>query len=539
MVLAACGGADDDGAAPEPGEPAEPAEEPEAEETEEPMSGEPVYGGTLRYAFSADPLSVDHATQSGTPVMPRDAVQEKLYAFGADAVPYPYLASGHELSDDELTWTIHLREGILFHNGEEMTAEDVVASWERYQEVGSRLNEYEFVESINASGEYSVDIVTTSPNGGVLESLAAASGGPWTIIPKSSVDAMGPPWDQDPEVTPENMVGTGPYKYVEHDPERVWVFERFDDYWGGPPEQGLENGPRTAPKAAYIDRVEYYVITDPATRVSAVLADEVDIAAPISADAAEAVADEPGINIAVATEEGRRAYWKFNTTLPPFDNQMLRLAVRTGFDPEAAMAGFGPPEYWKVNCAPRLTELHFAYQDYCTDEYFPRDVEAARQMVEESGYDGTPVVLLASEARPEYPITIPMITYLEEIGINVEPRIVDGATYSEMRRDPASGWNIKIAGGQATTSVMYLNAPGVDRQNNIWPGLDPAFLDLIDQASAAIDLDVRRDLIHEAYEILMDAVVDIWVGDELTVALYRDRLHGIGNDDYEFNWFNA
>jgi Asp-tRNA(Asn)/Glu-tRNA(Gln) amidotransferase A subunit family amidase len=319
------------------------------------------------------------------------------------------------------------------------------------------------------------------------------------------------------------MVGTGPYKYVEHDPERVWVFERFDDYWGGPPEQGLENGPRTAPKAAYIDRIEYYVITDPATRVSAVLADEVDIAAPISADAAEAVADEPGINIAVATEEGRRAYWKFNTTVPPFDNHALRLAVRTGFDPEAAMAGFGPPEYWKVNCAPRLTELHFAYQDYCTDEYFPRDIEAARQLVEESGYDGTPVVLLASEARPEYPITIPMITYLEEIGINVEPRIVDGATYSEMRRDPASGWNIKIAGGQATTSVMYLNAPGVDRQNRIWPGLDPAFLDLIDQASAAIDLDERRDLIHEAYEILMDAVVDIWVGDELTVALYRDR----------------
>jgi ABC-type transport system substrate-binding protein len=110
LVLVACGG--DDAPAPDAADPAAPGEAPEPEDEDDaPAPGEPVYGGTLRYAFSADPLSVDHATQSGTPVMPRDAVQEKLYAFGADAVPYPYLASHHELSDDELTWTIHLREG--------------------------------------------------------------------------------------------------------------------------------------------------------------------------------------------------------------------------------------------------------------------------------------------------------------------------------------------------------------------------------------------------------------------------------------------
>ena len=136
-------------------------------------------------------------------------------------------------------------------------------------------------------------------------------------------------------------------------------------------------------------------------------------------------------------------------------------------------------------------------------------------------------------------MTIPMITYLEEIGLNIEPVIVDGATYQAMRKDPAEDWNIKHAGGQPITSTEYLNAMGYDRTGEKWPGVDDAYYDAIAAAARTTDQGERADLITEAYASLMEAAVDLWIGDELTVALHRDSVAGVPTDDYEFNWYNA
>lgn len=547
LLLAACSGDVDVTETGDTG--AEETDDPAAEETgdtaaeetgdtagETATSGEPVEGGTLRYAYVGDPTSVDSMTHDSNPATPQDGIFERLYGFGKDTFPQPYLASHHEISDDGLTWTIHLREGVMFHNGEEMTADDVMASWERYQAVGARMNEYFMVDEIVKSGDYSIDIITNEPHGGVVESLAAATGS-FVIMPESVIEQLGPDFEPELPFDQDMLVGTGPYRYVEHTPEQIWVFEKFDDYWGGPSDMTPEDGYMVTGRNAYIDRVEYHVITDPATRVSAVLNDEVDVAAPIPADQADAVKDEAGVNIQVAVP-GRRAYWKFNTTKPPFDDLTLRQAVRAGVDPEEQMAAFGPPDYWRVNCTPRITEEHFAWQDYC-EEYYPRDIELARQLVEESDYDGSPVRVMGSEGRAENPIFIPMVTYLEEIGINVEPVVVDIATYQEMRSDPANDWHLKIAGGQPITSTEYLNAMGYDRTGEKWPGVEDQYYDSIAAAARTTDRDERTELIHEAYESLMDSVVDLWIGDELTTALYRDRVHGLPDDDYEFHWFNA
>jgi ABC-type transport system substrate-binding protein len=131
-----------------------------------------------------------------------------------------------------------------------------------------------------------------------------------------------------------------------------------------------------------------------------------------------------------------------------------------------------------------------------------------------------------------------MITYLEEIGLNIEPVIVDGATYQAMRKDPAEDWNIKHAGGQPITSTEYLNAMGYDRTGEKWPGVEDPYYDAIAAAARVSDRDERAALIDEAYASLMDSVVDLWIGDELTVALYRDNISGVPTDDYEFNWYN-
>ena len=277
------------------------------------------------------------------------AIFERLYGFGVDTFPVPYLAEGHEISDDGLTWTVNLRQGIMFHNGEEMTADDVIASWGRYQAVGARMNEFFMVDEITKSGDYSIDITTNEPHGGVVESLAAASGA-FVIMPKSVIDGLAMPFEADLPFDAAVLVGTGPYQYVEHQPERLWIFERFDDYWGGPPGQTPDDGYMVSARNAYIDRIEFHVISDPVARVSAVVADEIDVAAPIPADQAEAVRGEPGVNI-LSSVPGRRAYWKFNTTKAPFDDIDLRLAVRTGINPEELMSPFGPSGSWRVNCS--------------------------------------------------------------------------------------------------------------------------------------------------------------------------------------------
>lgn len=538
LLLAACGGDDGEGstdtdtdtdAATDSG-----TEEEAADETGEEEAGdsddESRYGGTIRVAYEGDPVTLDNMAFLFSPHAPKRAVFETLYGLDAGLNPHPVLATDHEISEDGLTWTISIQEGVLFHDGSEMTSEDVVASWDRFDQVGVKRDEVDAIDTVTTAGDYAVELQLSRPNAGLLSGLAPANGH-WSIHPKEIMDEVG-----TGDMEAEHWTGTGPYQYVEHEPDGVWVFERYEDYWGGPEgEPNFMAGERNA----YVDRVEVESIADPQTRVSALLAGEIDMALVPPDDVANIDALKEASDIEITrTNPGRNVNIKMNPRIPPFDDPILREAVRTGVNLESLMAAFGPEELWRTKCTPRFMEGQWPFIDRC--DHYPQDMERALELVEESDYDGQEVTLMVSPSRADqFPIAVPLEAYLRELGLNVTMDVVDGPTWTERYRDLDS-WNIKPSGGGIGGAPQSLAASSYDRNGDVWPNL---LEDEWDEAmAAATNAETQEEaLTHIAtlYDIIEEMDNEIILGEVFFVAGHHSSLQGVSEFDTTLGFVNA
>ncbi|MEX2374282.1 MAG: ABC transporter substrate-binding protein [Dehalococcoidia bacterium] len=181
-----------------------------------------------------------------------------LKDFGGEKVPG--LAESWEVSDDQLTYTFNLREGVLFHDGREMTAEDVKASLDRWFAVTPVTWEVASFESINVV-DNTIAVQLNEPFTGTLDALGL---NPAAILPKEVVDRVG-----EDELTGDDLVGTGPYMVTDFTPERSWTLERFDDYHG---QFTGELSFMAGERRAYADVIEFTRVAEPGTRLAGLLA---------------------------------------------------------------------------------------------------------------------------------------------------------------------------------------------------------------------------------------------------------------------------
>ena len=190
------------------------------------LSSQAMGAGILRYATIGEPPSLD--VQMGTATIAStigDHMFETLYAFDSHYKPQPLLATGEKIEDGGKTLVIGLRQGVKFHDGKEMTAEDVVASLKRWGEFGARgkllMNN---ATSLQATGKYEVTLKLSEPNGAWKSMLAYPEGGPAIYPAESSARPANKPIEQ------KDYIGTGPYKFKEWRPNRYVELERFDGY---------------------------------------------------------------------------------------------------------------------------------------------------------------------------------------------------------------------------------------------------------------------------------------------------------------------
>ena len=201
------------------------------------------------------------------------AIFETPFAFDASWRPQPMLVESHAVSQNGLTHTFKLRRGVLFHNGKEMTSEDVVASLTRWGKVGSRgAVVFRHVEAVTASDKYTVVMHLKEPFAPLLAFLALPSSAA-AIMPKEIADAT-------PAGPVTQYVGTGPYRFVEWIPNRHVKLARWDKY-----------APRSEPASLYAgrrdalaDEVIYYPVGNVATRIAGVQAGDYDLADDIQQD---------------------------------------------------------------------------------------------------------------------------------------------------------------------------------------------------------------------------------------------------------------
>src|SRR4029434_2469678 len=217
-----------------------------------------VKGGMLRVGHLGEPPSLDaHWTTASITETLTNHIYEGLYSLDKDKKPIPMLAESHAVSRDGLVYTFKLRQGIKFHNGKEMTSEDVVASlmrWGKQSIYGKAL----FAQVVDVRGvdKYTVEMKLKEKSAIVLISLGVPNNF-GAIYPKEIAEKF------EPAVKATEYIGTGPYKLAEWKPDQYIRMVRFDDYKSRTEKPTGYGGGKTA----YLDEIGWVPVPEVATRV--------------------------------------------------------------------------------------------------------------------------------------------------------------------------------------------------------------------------------------------------------------------------------
>ena len=253
-------------------------------------------GGVLRVGNLGEPPSLDaHWTTASITEMLANHIYEGLYTLDSTNRPIPMLAESHTVSKDGLVYTFKLRQGVKFHNGKEMTSEDVVPSlarWGKQSVYGKAL--FAQVAEWKALDKYTVEMKLKEKSAIVLISLAVPNNF-GAIYPKEIAEKFAP------EVKATEYVGTGPFKLAEWKPDQYIRMVRFDEYKSrNEAPNGYGGG-----KTAYLDEVRFQPVPEVATRVAQVETGELDFADDLNLDAYERLKKNPNLRPIVS----RGNYW--------------------------------------------------------------------------------------------------------------------------------------------------------------------------------------------------------------------------------------
>lgn len=471
----------------------------------------PLSAQTLRYATIGEPPSLD--LQMGTATLASTIAQnmfETLYAFDSTKAPQPYLVTGEEISEDGKTITLTLREGVLFHDGDVLTAEDVAASLNRWAEYGAR-GKVLGLESAEATGDLEVTLVLSDVNGAWKSILAYVNGGP-VIYPADIVtEAAGEP------IAAENYVGTGPYQFSELRPNRHVELVRFDDYTPNPGESDGAAGERVA----NFDTLRFMPVPDVGTRVNGVQAGDYDYAEYISGDLFGMVRDNPSIQVKISAAPIFGLMFMNSETGPLADNTKLRQAINTALDMEQALqVSVGEPELYEASGS-FFPEGNVWYTESGTEAYSQGDPEKAKAMAEEAGYDGTPIKLLVSTNYKAHFDNASVFTrQLADAGINVQMVVVDWATLLTLRGQP-SEWDMFVthhgpAPDPVLLTVMNDSYPG-------WWQTDEKH-ERMAELTGTSDLDERKAAWEEMQALMYEQLPTLKIGNQFSFDIASPDL---------------
>lgn len=423
VLLAACGTDTDDAVSEETDE------SNQMEETEEVETA----GGDLQVAFYQQPPTLDiHMTTSAASYMIGRHIFEGLMALNEDYESVPMLAESVDESDDGLTYTFHLREGVMFHNGKEMISEDVVASMERWQEINTSSELIFSGSTWEATGDYTVVLTLEKPATGVLESLAAVLQAP-VIMPKEVIEEADATGVQE-------YIGTGPFKFVEWEQDKQIHLEKFTDYT---PVDAEPNG-FSGKKEALVDNIYFELVLDASTRLAGILSGQYDVAYALSNDDYDQLANEEHVNTYEAATGN--AYLIFNKHEPSkFTDPLMRQAVNAALNiDEIMLGGFKNENLFDVDHG-FMSKYAKAWYSESGIEYFnQQDIDRAIELLEEAEYDGEEVVLLTDSSHPTiYGMAVVIQEQLAQIGMDVKLESYDWATVSERRTDPEN-WDFYV-----------------------------------------------------------------------------------------------
>lgn len=464
-------------------------------------------------------------------------VFDTLFAMDENLEVQPQMAEGHEVSDDGLTYTITLRNELTFHDGEPVEAEDAVASikrWGARDGMGQKL--MRVTESIKAVDNKTFELTLSEPYGLVLQSLGKISSNVPFIMPKRLAET-------DPNKQIEEIVGSGPFRFIadEWQPGNQVVYEKFKDYV--PREEPASYA--AGGKVAKVDRVEWRYIPDAATASQALLAGEVDYYEQPVVDLLPMIQADESINIETVDPLGTQGVIRFNFLYPPFDDKRVRQAALWAVQQADYMYSImGDPKYFEEFCGAYFMCGGPYETDAGSEPLREKNIEKAKALLEEAGYDGTPVVILDPTDVPvAHGQSLVTAQALRDIGMNVELTALDWATMTSrraVRESPQEGgWNIFptwwLAADQLNPITNISVAASGDDAWFGWPENDK-IEELRNAFARETDMEKQKEIVEELQVELYDFVPYIPTGQYYQPTAFRDNVSGVLEAPVPFFW---
>ncbi len=403
----------------------------------------PETGGDLVFGQEAKVNSLDmHASSTISTRNIAMHLFEALMTRDENNNPILELAESVTTSDDGLTYTFTLRDGITFHDGSAMTSADVAASFARYNELGIERTILANVDRWETPDDLTFVIHMSVAQPTFLEDLSSFSV-PIVIVPEENAGA-------DPlELEP---VGTGPFKLVEFIPDSHVKVERFEEYV---PNAAYED--RTGfggYKVACLDTVTFRIVTEPGSRVAGLETGELQAVEDVPQASVERLNANP--DIAIVPYEN---FWIHiatpNFERPPTDNPLVRRAIAAALDMDEIMLVATDGAY-NTNFGFQ-TSNRKVYSDAGSEFFNVNDPELAKKLLEEAGYAGEELVLLTNrDYTTMYNAALVMAEQLQDIGMNVRLEVQDWPATIATRNENPDAWNYHFTGWGTNTSLGYL-----------------------------------------------------------------------------------
>ena len=476
-------------------------------------------GGVLRMTMSTDLTQIDlHQTSAeidNTILGMR--VYETLFSYDEKNSIMPFLVESYEFSNDGLLMTMNLKKGVKFHNGEEMTAEDVKFSLDRVRDPelpGYHITNLKKLTEVKITGPYQVQLVFSSKMANLLNYLATGVG-TIAIMNKKDLEANG-----NKVIKP---IGTGPYKWAEWVKDSKVVLERFDGYSS---DDGPVDG-MLGKRHQYFDRLESYIMKEPATRIMALDKGDVDFTATLPYHMIDDLKKRDDITVYSALPPDAVWYMFYvNFNHPILADVNFRKAMAYSLDrgevSKAAVWGYGTPTFSVIS--PKLP----AYTPDLEKMAPKYDPEKAKAFLKKSPYKGQKLKILTSKNyTPMYDQVVVAQAMWAAIGINTEIVIVDWATH-------LARW--KKAEHEILSFAMIGRMDPVSQTWNLSSGNFYGYKnEKIDEYRAkmneTVDQEERNRLFREIYKITCDEVpymINFYINNSYA---FNKRLKGFSDYD--------
>lgn len=462
-------------------------------------TGEPVKGGEITVGIAQDlddSLDPHQTVAAGTREVLFN-IFEGLVKPNSDGEMIPAVAEKYTLSEDGTTYTFTLREGVKFHNGQTVTAEDVVYSINRCAAVPEGQEKplvaaFSAVKSVEALDEKTVAVTIAQRDLEFISYMTAA------IIPA------------DYENQDTAPVGTGPFRFVSRTPQQDFVMERFEDYWGAP---------------AWLDKVTYKICENADALVMNLNGGSIDLCAHLTS--AQASQLNQNFQVLEGTMNLVQAIY-LNNQAKPFDNQLVRQALCYAIDRQGIMDMVADGHGTAVG-----SSIYPAFTKYFLPELvdkYPHDVAKAKELLAQAGYpDGFDMTIsVPNNYQPHMDTAEVVAEQLREAGINVTIQPVEWSTWLDTiyngRQFQATVVGVDAANMTARAMLERFTS---DYGKNFINYNNPAYDALFQQAINAQDEATQTDLYKQMETMLADTAANVYIQDLCDLVAMRQDLGGL------------